>query len=449
MSFDENLHELAEYVVKYGLSLGADQVEAYTLYGSAKSVQVERGAIRRFTDISNSGLGIRIIKNKSLGMASTTIFTKESIENSVKSAYELAQVSPPDQNFNSLPFDDKPSPDIPDRFDQAVIDIDVEEFTEMILQSIQQAQITDDTIISGNFTTGYGKRFIINSLGIDRTSTQSSVGGYLGVKIEEGDDIGNAYYYDASNVLSKFEYEKIGKVAGERAKKMLGSKKIDTAVLPVLLDPDSTYGTIEPILSNGINAFSVFNRTAFFVDKIGDKIADDQLNISDDPFYPGGTDSAPFDDEGVVPQKLKLVENGILQTYITDSYTAPLVGLENTGHASRSSFSSGPRPAPYTLNIEPGEISKDNLLEELKEGILLIGSPIGSRGSNPQISAQINQGFFVKNGEILYPVKNTVIGSTVFDIYNKIENLSKETENRNGHQAPWMLLKDLKVSGGK
>ena len=89
MSFDENLHELAEYVVKYGLSLGADQVEAYTLYGSAKSVQVERGAIRRFTDISNSGLGIRIIKNKSLGMASTTIFTKESIENSVKSAYEL------------------------------------------------------------------------------------------------------------------------------------------------------------------------------------------------------------------------------------------------------------------------------------------------------------------------------------------------------------------------
>ncbi|MCE7740843.1 MAG: TldD/PmbA family protein [Candidatus Heimdallarchaeota archaeon] len=449
MTSKEDLHELAEFIIKQGLKLGADQVEAYTLYGSAKSVQVERGSIRKFTDISNSGLGIRIIKDKSIGMASTTIFTKDSIENCVNNAYALAKVSPPDPNFDSLPVDETPTPEIQDRYDQSVIDLDVEEFTEIILQSIQEAQKYEKAIIGGNFTAGYGERFIVNSQGIDRTSSQTSVSGYLSVKLEEGEDIGNAYYYDASTVLSKFKYEQIGKVAGERAKNMLGSKKIETTSLPILLDPDSTYGTIEPILSNGINAFSVFNRTAFFVDKIGDAIANEKLNITDDPFYPGGTDSAPFDDEGVVPKKLKLVENGILQTYITDSYSAPLVGLENTGHASRGSFASRPRPAPYTLSIEPGTISKDNLIADMKEGILMIGSPLHSRGNNPQISAQINQGFLVKDGEIQYPIKNAVIGCTVFDVYQKIDKLSKEIENRNGHKAPWMLLKALQVSGGK
>ncbi len=449
MTSYENLHELAEHIVKYGLLLGADQVEAYTLYGSAKSVQVERGSIRKFTDISNSGLGIRIIKDKSIGMASTTIFTKESIENCVKNAYALAKVSPPDPNFVSLPMDERLSPEIPDRYDQAVIDLDVEDFTEIILHAIQEAQIVEDAVIGGNFTAGYGERFIVNSLGIDRTSAQSSVSGYLSVKIEKDEDIGNAYYYDASTILSKFKYEEIGKVAGERAKNMLGAKKIDTSSLPILLDPDSTYGTIEPILANGINAFSVFNRTAFFVDKIGDKIANEKLNISDDPFYPGGTDSSPFDDEGVIPQKLKLVENGVLQTYITDSYSAPLVGLENTGHASRGSFASRPRPAPYTLSIKPGDISKDTLLADMKEGILLIGSPLSSRGNNPQISAQINQGFLIKDGEIQHPIKNAVIGCTIYDVYQKIDELSKETQNRNGHIAPWMLLKELQVSGGK
>ncbi|MHA1516770.1 MAG: metallopeptidase TldD-related protein, partial [Candidatus Heimdallarchaeaceae archaeon] len=194
---------------------------------------------------------------------------------------------------------------------------------------------------------------------------------------------------------------------------------------------------------------SVFNRTAFFVDKIGDAIASSKLTIIDDPFIPEGTDSAGFDDEGVVPKKLILIENGILQTYITDSYTAPLVGLENTGHASRSSFASRPQPAPYTMKIKAGSVSKDELLADMKEGIYLMSSSIHSRGDNPQVSAQINQGFYVKDGEIQYPVKNAVIGCTIFEIFEKIENMSKETENRSGHEAPWILLSPLRVSGGK
>jgi PmbA protein len=449
MAIQDDLHELAKYVVKFGHSLGADQVEAYTIFGSAKSVQIERGSIRRFTDTSNSGLGIRVIKDKAIGMASTTIFTKDSLEKSVKDAYSLALVSPPDSNFKSLPTDTREAPTVPGRYDKAIEEIDVEEFTELILESIQEATIRDDAIVSGNFNAGIGERYIINSEGIDRFATQTSVSGYLGVKIQDGDDIGNAYYYDAATLLKNFKHIKIGKESGIRAKKMLGSQKIDTASLPILLDPDSTYGTIDPILSSGINAFSVFNKTAFFVDKIGDSIASNKLSIIDDPFVPEGTDSAGFDDEGIVPKKLTLVEDGILQTYITDSYTAPLVGLENTGHASRGSFASRPRPAPYTMQIKAGTVSKDELLEDMKEGIYLMSSSIHSRGDNPQVSAQINQGFYVKDGELLYPVKNAVIGCTIFELFNKIENMSKETESRSGHEAPWMLLSPLQVSGGK
>ena len=449
MSSNENLHNLTEYIVRFGQTLGADQVEAYTISGSSKSVQIERGSIRRFTDTSNSGLGVRVIKDKSIGMASTTIFTKESLEKTVKNAFDLAKVSPADFNFKSLPYDSRETPSISGRYDDKIAEITVEEFTELILEAIQEASVKEEAIISGNFNAGLGERIIINTEGIDRFASQTSVSGYIGVKIEEGEDIGNAYYYDAATLLKNFKHIKIGKEAGTRALKMLGSQKIETNSLPILLDPDSTYGTIDPILSSGINAFSVFNKTAFFVDKIGDSISSSKLTITDDPFIPEGTDSAGFDDEGVVPKKLTLVEEGILKTYITDSYTAPLVNLENTGHANRGSFASRPRPAPYTMSIKPGSISKDNLLEDMKEGIYLMSSPLSSRGDNPQVSAQINQGFYVKDGELQYPVKNAVIGSTIFEIFEKIEEMSKETENRSGHEAPWMLLQPLRVSGGK
>ena len=449
MSTEINLHELAEKVIKLGLSLGADQVEAYTIYGAARNVQLERGSIRRFTDVANSGLGIRVIKDKAIGMASTTIFSDESIENTVKDAFSLAKVSPPDENFNSLPEDNRSTPEIKDCFDQNIIDLSVEDFTQMILEGVQEAQVRDDAIIGGSFTAGNGERFIITSQGIDRFSKQTSITGYLSVKLQDGEDIGNAYYFDSSKVLADFDHIVVGKEAGKRAVNMLGSQKIESATLPILLDPDSSMGTIAPIISSGINAFNVFNRTAYFVDKIGDAIASDNLTITDDPFYPGGVDSSAFDDEGVIPNKLELVKDGILNTYITDSYTAPLVGLENTGHASRGSFATRPKPSTYSLDIKAGETAKDTLLEDLKEGILLIGSSIVDMSGNPQISAQINQGFYVKGGEIQYPVKNAMIGTTIFEVFEKIEDFSKEQQNRHGHKSPWMLLSPLQVSGGK
>lgn len=442
------LHSLAKKSLKIALELGADQAESYIIYGASKSVQIERGYIRNFTDKSSSGLGIRIVKNNAIGMASTTIFSDDSIKKTVKDAYNLASAIPTDENFQSLPTDKRESKSIPRTFDKNILELDIEQFTDIILESADQAKIKKDTNVSGNFSAGWSERYILNSLGIDRNTKSTSISGYLQAKITQDEDIGNAYYWDHACELKEFDHMKIGETAGERAIQMLGAKTIETKELPIILDPESTMGTINAIITNGIDAFSIYNRTAFFIDRIGDTIASDKLTIIDDPFYEGGTDSSPFDDEGVIPQKLTLIKDGVLQTYITDSYSAPLVGLDNTGHASRSSFSSKPSPSPYALQVLPGKASQEEMLKEMKEGLFLMSSSIPPMGSNPNISAQVNQGFYVKDGEIQHPVKNTVIGTTVFEILNKIELLSKETVNHKGHIAPSIKLAPLKVSSG-
>ena len=131
MSF-ENLTDLAEYIIKTGLSMGADQVEAYIVYGNLRSIQLERGAIMHFTDTSSSGVGIRIAKNKAIGMSSTTIFTKEKIEEAVKEAYSLARVIPPDPHFESFPLDNTPAPDIEGLNDPAILNLEVADFVNII-----------------------------------------------------------------------------------------------------------------------------------------------------------------------------------------------------------------------------------------------------------------------------------------------------------------------------
>ncbi|MHA1223643.1 MAG: PmbA/TldA family metallopeptidase [Candidatus Heimdallarchaeaceae archaeon] len=72
MSSSEELENLSKHVVKYGLSLGADQVEVYIVTGVTKAIQIELGSIRKFTETSDSGIGVRVIKNKAIGMSSTT-----------------------------------------------------------------------------------------------------------------------------------------------------------------------------------------------------------------------------------------------------------------------------------------------------------------------------------------------------------------------------------------
>ncbi len=445
------LYSLTQYAVHFGKKIGAEQVEAYAVNGFSRNVKLEKTAINRFTETTTSGIGVRVIVNKAIGMSSTTIFKKEEIEKIVKNAYSLAKITKPDPNFQSLPSDSRPLPNVQDLYDENVAELSVEDFSTIMLESVEHAKIRKEAVISGTFSLGKGERYIINSEGTDRIGKSTSIGGYLSVKVEEGEDIGTAYYYDSSNTLKDFDHLKVGTEAGERALKMLGGKKIDSAELPILFDPESTYISIDSIIGQGVNAFNVINKTAFFIDKIGDKIASEVLTISDDPFYPGGTDSANFDDEGVVPKgKMVIIKGGILQGYITDSYTAPLVGLENTGHGTRNSFSSRPHPDFYSLDIKAGDISKEELFAEVKEGIFLLSSGISpSGGGNPTISSQINQGFYIKNGEIVHPVKNAVIGTTVFDFLMKIKYMSKERENKKGHIAPWMLTEPLKVSGGK
>ena len=86
------------------------------------------------------------------------------------------------------------------------------------------------------------------------------------------------------------------------------------------------------------------------------------------------------------------------------------------------------------------------MLADLKEGIYMEDSVGPARGS-PNISAQINRGFYVKDGEIQYPLKNTMLASDVFSVLKGIESLSKELKIEFGSQSPMMLVDKMTISG--
>jgi PmbA protein len=238
--------------------------------------------------------------------------------------------------------------------------------------------------------------------------------------------------------------EKIGRTAGERAIARLNPRKVTTRRVPVIFDR-RVAGTIVGHLASAVNGASVARKTSFLRDKMGEKLFADGVSIIDDPLRKRGLRSQPFDGEGVGGKRLALIDRGILRSWLLDCATARELNLVTTGHAQRGT-SSTPSPGPSNLHMEPGALSPEAMMADIKDGFYvtdLIGMGVSmvtgdySRGAS---------GFWIENGKRSYPVSEVTIAGHLIDIFRNLTP-ANDLEFRYGTNAPTLRLEGLTVAG--
>ena len=170
-----------------------------------------------------------------------------------------------------------------------------------------------------------------------------------------GDGTGMEQDYDFSSTLHAADLDsadEIGRNAGERAVKRLNPRKVATRRVPVVFDPRIS-GSLVGHLASAANGSAIARKTSFLREKLGERIFAPGIDIIDDPLRQRGQRSRAFDAEGVATRKLKLVEDGVLKTWLLDCATARELDLKTTGHAQRG-VSSVPSPGPSNLYLAPG-----------------------------------------------------------------------------------------------
>src|SRR6202042_331253 len=146
--------------------------------------------------------------------------------------------------------------------------------------------------------------------------------------------------------LSKLDSpEKVGRIAAERTLRRLGARKAKTAQVPIVFDPMVSSSILEHIFE-GINGDSVYRGASFLAGKLGQKVAGDNVTVIDDGTIPGGFGTTPFDGEAYTTRRTVVIEKGVLNSYLMNTYTAKKLGLTTTGNASRG--------LPATPGIGPG-----------------------------------------------------------------------------------------------
>jgi PmbA protein len=440
------LTDRAERLVKAARSAGADAADAVAVRSMSLAIEVRDGKVEESERAEGDDLGLRVLVGRRQAVVSTNDIAENSSQALAERAVAMARVAPEDK-FAGLADPGLLAHDFPD-LDLVDPELPMVQELEAQARAAEQAGLAVTGVSkSGGASAsgGIGGIVLVTSHGFRGAYLGSSHG--LSMTAIAGEGTGMERDYDYSSALHAADLErpeKIGHSAGERAVARLNPRKVSTRKVPVVFDR-RVAGTLVSHLANAANGASVARKTSFLKDKMGAKLFASGIRIVDDPLRKRGLRSRPFDGEGVTCKELAIVADGVLSSWLLDSATARELGFVTTGHAQRSA-SSVPSPGPSNLYLEPGRLSPDALIADIKDGFYvtdLIGVGVNmvtgdySRGAS---------GFWIENGKRTYPVSEVTIAGHLFEMFSTLTP-ANDLEFRYGTNAPTLRVEGLTVAG--
>ncbi|MDH5683368.1 MAG: TldD/PmbA family protein [candidate division WOR-3 bacterium] len=439
--------ELGEIAVKQALELGADEAEAYLVQGKEFDVSYESNDIKLAKSQTKDGIGIRVFKNKCLGFASVNVLSEQKVLEAVNNAVRLATLTPEDK-YNQLPT---PTPITPVQglFDPAAEKIEMDFALNNAVKMLQTVHNFDKRISvdSGLFSGSVYESGVVNSKGIKASEKQSSFVYYIFGMATEGNEVSCFQYeFDITHQAKEVNVEKVALDFAQKVINSLGAEKWESFKGTVLLDPDVVTDLFGVILF-AINANNVQKGMSKFAKSLNQKVAIGDLSIEDNGLLKGGAASSSFDREGVARNPSKIIDKGILNSFFYNSYTANKDNRVSTGHATGGTRDV-PAIGPSNFIISPGNKVKDELIKDIKKGLLVTRLSCFPNVVSGDFSGVVKGGFRIEDGKLGKPVIETMIAGNVFELLNQISGISKERKTIFGFIAPWLRIDDISITSG-
>lgn len=265
----------------------------------------------------------------------------------------------------------------------------------------------------------------------------------------------------AASRLEDFHPEVAGREAGEVAhqarKPVLGKEgNYDVVLAPMV------FGALVDAFAYMASAPTVMAGMSMFQDRLGKKVASPQITVTDDPTDEAAMGHRAFDDEGMPARPVPLVEEGILRTYLHNTSTAKKFGAEPTGsaHLGDALFANSfLQPAPCNLGVSPGELGREEILGEVKDGLYLTNTWY-TRYQNRitgDFSTIPRDGIFrIKDGELVESWKDIRVTENLLDLFQRIDAVTREApqvrwwgEVPVPTKAPWVVVRKVNITTSK
>jgi PmbA protein len=446
-----DLKELATDVVTRAMKGGATAAECVVREGDEFSTVVRLGQVETLKESGSRAIGVRVFFGQRAASTYSSDFSSAGIERMLKSALELARICSEDP-FAGIPDAAKLGSlagDL-DLHHEDVYSLPGAERIDYARRAEKAALDADPRIKNsdgGSFDAATGRKILANSHGFvgEYRRSYCSVSAVPIAQDERG-NMQRDFWYSVARSLAKLDpAEKVGKEAARRTLRRLGARKAKTAHVPVVLDPMVATSMLEHIFE-GVNGDSVYRGASFLAGKLGETIAGGNVTVVDDGTITGGFGTTPFDGEGIPTRRTVVIENGVLQSYLLNTYTAKKLGLETTANASRG-LAGTPGIGPGNYFLQPGKKSPQQIIGEIKDGLYV--TEFLGHGAN-LVTGDYSRGasgMWIVNGELAYPVEEITVAGNLKDMFNNISEIGSDLEFRGSVASPTIRIDGLTVGG--
>ncbi len=427
---------------------GADLAEVFIKSSKNLSVEIKDQVVDSLESSFSFGYSLRIKKQGRPGFSySTDINDRDSV---IKNAIEAADYSDEDIYIDLPESSDLMDVEI---FDAALSDINEDDAIRktMLLEKSaydEDRQIKKVRKASGSFTSA--ETAIVNSKGVETKYQSTSSSAQIMVVAEEGGESQSGWDFEGSRFLQDISFEGIGRNAARRAIQLLGSRKIEKAKAYVILDNSVTVDFLG-IFASSLSSDAVQKGKSLLKDRLNKKVMSSKINIIDSGLLKGRLGSKPVDDEGVPVKEKTLIREGVLQSFIYNTYTAKKGGTVSTGNAVRGSFASLPSVGITNLFMEPASspysVPENKLFSSIDRGLYIVDA-MGVHTANP-ISGEFSvgvTGLWIEKGEVKFPVKEAVISGNILEFFDKIEAVGDDLRFYGNIGAPSLIISETDIS---
>lgn len=263
----------------------------------------------------------------------------------------------------------------------------------------------------------------------------------------EDGEVKTGYKLAFTNHFKDFDKDKIVKEVVDQTLSQLGGKPCKSALYKTVLDKEVVASLLNFFLSS-TSAEAVSKKSSLLIDKVGQKIASSKLTIEERPLS-NNVFFRAFDDEGVATSNKKIVDRGVLKTYLYDLKNARKFNVEPTGNGYKNG--SGKAVVSFVNPyVKPGKKSLEQIFDEIKDGIYITSVEGLHAGMNPQsgnFSLQA-KGFMIEDGKKGRPVTLITVAGNLFDLIKDIKEVANDSELlSSGFTSCSLYIKSMPVSG--
>ena len=427
-----NPEDAAGYIIDSSKKRGAEKIQCTVMDIEKKELNIDAGEMSLFRTIFNSSVSFTIYKDNCKGSTSINKLDKNSIDMAIENVIALANSSEPDEAYDIADYQAPKSFSSGNKMADMNIMYDrLSEFSDYT-KSTYPKVILEQAII--DFT--YRKGIFANSNGVNFGLEKGIYNFSPMFTSKDGADTSSFNYtgFSAKDLSKSLkDYGSIDRLLKESEEQVISHQVPGKFNGQIIVTPDCLDDFVATVM-DFVTDIPLISGRSVYKDKLNESIANSCFTMHSKPRSNELQSNYFITGDGYESKDCTLIDQGVLKTFLLGVYGSNKTGLSRAVNDGGAHI------------IEPGKVAFNDLVKSTKQGVILSRFSGGNPSDNGDFSGVAKNSYYIENGEVKFPISETMISGNICSMMNNIVNISRERVDFGDCIYPWIQFDGLTIS---